>query len=105
MNKKTRRKERAKRALKHRLSIVAVSVVMLLLAVTLFVASSSLKEKRAHQISQEEEYERLIAEEDAYAEELVTLEEASKTDAYKEKIARDKLELVYENEILFKIEP
>lgn len=99
------RKKKKARAKQHRLSILAVSGVMLVLAVTLLVASSSLNEKKDQQIAEEAGYKSQIKEQKELAEEIDTLEDVMWTDSYIEDIAREKLGLVHENEILFEAEP
>ena len=105
MIKGKRRTTRTRRALEHKLSILAVSGVMHVLAITLFVASSSLNEKKESQLAKETDYRQQIEEQEKLAEEIDTLEDVVGTDSYIADIAREKLGLVNENEILFEAQP
>lgn len=99
---KNRRKRQRRRAQKHRRSVFAISAVVLLLTVIVSVDSLTLKAKDQAYRAQEAELEEKIEEEKARAEEIKNLDEYVGTDEYIEKVAKDKLGLVYENEIVFK---
>ena len=94
-----------RRVLQHRLSVLAISGVIVVLAVTLSVASISLHKKNQNYKAQEEELKGRLEEETKRAEEIDELEEYVGTDEYVEDVAKDKLGLVYPNEILFQAEP
>ena len=105
MKKKKKRNTRARRRmLEHRLSILMISCVIVVLGVTLSVASISLHKKNTEYKAQEAELERQLEEEELRAEEIDELEEYVGTDEYVEDVAKDKLGLVYPNEILFEAE-
>ena len=99
---KNRRKRQRRRAQKHRRSVFAISAVVLLLTVIVSVDSMTLKAKDQAYRAQEAELEEKIEEEKARAEEIKNLDEYVGTDEYIEKVAKNKLGLVYENEIVFK---
>ena len=93
-----------RRMLEHRLSILVISSVIVILGVTLSVASISLHKKNQEYKVQEEELEKQLEEENLRAEEIDELEEYVGTDEYIEDVAKEKLGLVYPNEILFEAE-
>lgn len=96
--KKVRRKKyRANRA-----SMFLVVLVLLVLAGVISVNSIGLKAKaKQHEVTQAELQTQIEAEEKR-AEEIDNLEGYVGSDAYVEDTAREKLGLVYENEIIFK---
>ena len=103
---KTKRKStRYRRTLQHRLSILSISGVVLVLAILLFVAGRPLQKKNQNYKAQEEALEKRLEEETADGEAIDELEEYVGTDKYVEDVAKDKLGLVYPNEILFQAEP
>ena len=83
---KNRNKRQRTRMRRHKASILSICGVILLLAIILSVGSISLlsKNRRYQQIEEFEEY--------------------AGTDSYIEDVAKDKLGLIYENEILFEPE-
>lgn len=106
MKKTRKRSAHAKRrALEHKLSILLISGVVLILGVTLSVASVSSRAKNRNLKAQEAELEEQLEAEKARSEEIDELEEYVGTDQYVEDVAKDKLGLVYPNEILFEAEP
>lgn len=82
---------------------MALTVVMLILVVVA-VKSIELTEKLDYYRQQEEELKAEIAEEEERALEIEEYEKYTQTKMYIEEVARDKLGLVYEGEILFKDE-
>ncbi len=90
--------------LQHRLSVLLISCVVVILAIVLSVASISLHTKNKNYKVQEAELEQQIEEQDLRAEEIEELEEYVGTEQYIEDVAKEKLGLVYPNEILFKAE-
>lgn len=82
--------------------MLGISAVLLLLVAVVSVSSISLRAKNQAYIAQETELEEKIEEEEARSQEIDDLEEYVSTDEYVEQTAKDKLGLVYENEILFK---
>ena len=66
--------------------------------------SIELREKKAYYAKREEELALQIEQEEQRAEEIKEYETYTQTKKYIEEVARDKLGLVYEGEILFKDE-
>ena len=95
---------RSKRAVQHKLSIMAISGVILMLAVVLMVGSVSLRKKNEKYKAQEAKLEAQITEEEIREKEIAELEAYVGTDEYVEDVAKEKLGLVYPNEILFEAE-
>lgn len=81
-----------------------VSAVIILLGVIVFVNSMTLKAKERAYQEQEIELKQQIEEEKQKAKEIDKLEEYVGTDDYVEDMAREKLGLVYKDEIIFKAE-
>lgn len=94
-----------RRVLQHRMSVFSITAVIVVLAVTLSVASISLHRKNNEYKAQEAELEAQLEAEALRAEEIEELEEYVGTDEYVEDVAKEKLGLVYPNEILFEAEP
>lgn len=94
-----------RRVLQHRLSVFSITAVIVVLAVTLSVASISLHRKNSEYKAQEAELEAQLEQEALRAEEIEELEEYVGTNEYVEDVAKEKLGLVYPNEILFEAEP
>lgn len=106
MKKTKKRNARVRRgAVQHRLSVLLVSCVIVVLAVTLSVASVSLHTKNQNYKVQEAELKKQLKAQVERAAEIEELEKYVGTDEYVEDVAKDKLGLVYPNEILFEAEP
>ena len=88
----------------HRWSMLAVCVVLVLLIAMVTVSSITLKAKDDACRAQEIELEKQIEEEKARTEEIKDLEEYVGSDEYVEDVAKEKLGLVHEGEIVFKAE-
>ncbi len=85
-------------------NLLGMTAAMLAIVIMTFVVginSVSLKEKEAKYAAREEELQHLIELEEARSEELVNFERYTKTKKYVEEVAKDKLGLVYEHEIIF----
>ena len=89
------KRHRKRRMQRHKRSVLAVSAVVLLLFAVVSANSISLRAK-------EQDLEQQIKKEKARAEEIEELREYVGTDQYVEDVARDKLGLVHENEIILK---
>jgi cell division protein DivIC len=105
MSKTKMHSARYRRILQHRLSIILISCVVVVLSGVLYVASSSLRKKNENYKAQEMELEKQLEEANAQSEEIDEREEYVGSDKYIEDVAKDKLGLVYPNEILFQAEP
>ncbi len=79
---------------------MAISAILMIVAVV-GINSLSLRQKQEKYAAREQELLMQIAEEEARTEELKELETYTKTKKYAEEVAKDKLGLVYENEIIF----
>ncbi|MBO5033231.1 MAG: septum formation initiator family protein [Lachnospiraceae bacterium] len=80
--------------------MVAVIAIMIMTAVV-GVNSVSLKQKEQQYAAKEQELVKLIEAEEARAAELEEFATYTKTKKYAEEVAKDKLGLVYDNEIIF----
>lgn len=85
-----------------RQSVFGICVVLVLLISVVSVGSVNLYSKNKEYIAQEQELLDQIEEEKARTEEIAELEEYVGTSEYVEQVAKDKLGLVYEDEIIFK---
>ena len=84
--------------------MLVVSVVVALLFTVMYKNCSSLAEKRDELKAREAVLQEQIDEQNEYAEELVQMKKLTKTKKYAEKNAKEKLGLVYSDEIIFKPE-
>ncbi len=86
----------------HKRSIIAICAVIVLLIIMLSVSSITLRAKeRSYQV-QEIELENQIGDEKERSEEIDDLENYVGTDEYIEEIAKEKLGMIYENELIIK---
>ena len=88
----------------NKFAMVLVTLVLLMLIVVVNIRKSELKEKQAAYIARQEELQRKIEDEEARAEEIEEYEKYTQTQKYIEDMAKEKLVLVYEDEIVFKTE-
>lgn len=86
----------------NRLGMTMAMIAIILVAIAVGVNSHSLKIKQQKLIERELELQQQIDNEKARTEELNELEKYSKTKKFAEEIAKDKLGLIYENQIIFK---
>ena len=86
----------------NKLGMALVSVVVFMLMVVILFKSHELKADRAAYLEKEEMLQAQIDEEHERSKELEEYEKYTKTDKFVEEIAKEKLGLLYENEILFK---
>ncbi|MDE6846682.1 MAG: septum formation initiator family protein [Lachnospiraceae bacterium] len=93
---------RRKRHNKMGMLLVTTVVIMMLIVVT--VKSVELRDKRASYAVREEALMQAIEAEEARSEEIAEYEKYTQTKKYVEEIAKEKLGLVYEGEIIFKDE-
>ncbi len=83
-------------------AIYIVCVLMVALALVIAVNSSSLSVKKADYQAQYDALQEELESETARAEELEEYEKYTQTMKYYEEVAREKLGMVYEDEIIFK---
>ena len=100
-----RRIARRKEVRQYRISICGIIGVLLLLAVMLGVRGMTLKAKNDEYRIQEAQLEAQVAEQERRVQELDELEEYVGSDEYIADVAKDKLGLAYENEIIFEAAP
>ncbi|MCR4807671.1 MAG: septum formation initiator family protein [Lachnospiraceae bacterium] len=99
-----RRKVAFKKRRQNRLGMALVSCVVVSLCLVLMFSMMSLSKKRDGYLEKHESLEKQIEDENKRAEDLVEYEKYTKTAAYVEEVAKDKLGLVYEDEIVFQAE-
>ena len=85
-------------------SMVLVTIVVLMMLIVVTVKSVELQGKREAYALREEELREEIAAEEARTEEIEEYGKYTQTKKYVEEVAKDKLGLVYEGEIIFKDE-
>ena len=86
----------------NQLGMLAISAIVMLLLGGLMVQSNDLEKRLAAYDAKAAALEEKIEDEKARTEEIDKLKEYMQTDAYAEEIARERLGLVKENEIVFK---
>lgn len=96
------RKKRRRRS--NRGAILGISGIVAVLLIGMTVQSQEISAKNAAYADQKAELENQIEEEKARTEEIAELEAYMQSQEYVEKVAKDKLGLVYEDEIIFKPE-
>ncbi len=97
-------KRRQRRKRKSKVSVIAISLVVMMLSAVITYKSIELKAKNEAYIQREESLSRQIEDELERKAELEEYEKYVQTKKYVEEVAREKLGLVYENEIIFKPE-
>jgi len=101
--KKENRKRRQKiNVRRHKRSMLLISMIIVMLITVVSVSGYSLNAKDKAYRAQEAELVAQIEAEQKRSEEINQLKEYVGTDEYIEAVAKEKLGLVYENEILFK---
>lgn len=104
VNQKSKNRAPKNRLRGHKRSVVAISAIIIMLSLVILAGGMNLKRRNDAYIAQEIE---LLAQIDAEKErsaEIDELKEYVGTDEYIESVAKEKLGLVYENEILFRAE-
>ena len=100
------RNERMKRKSKYswgsRLALIGITVVVFSLSVVVHFGKASLEEKDLEYRAKEQNLEKVLAEEEARAAQLEEYRIYVQTKQYVEKIAKEKLGLVKDDEILLK---
>lgn len=99
-----RRQQRQKRKRKSKGGVIAISLVVMMLSAVIAYKSVELKAKNEAYIAREQSLEAQIASEEERKAELEEYEKYVQTKKYVEEVAREKLGLVHENEIIFKPE-
>ena len=88
----------------NKLSMFLVTLVVLMIMIVVAVRSVELNRKLEESAAKEASLNAQIAVEDERAAEIAEYEKYTQTKKYVEEVAKDKLGLVYEGEILFKEE-
>lgn len=84
--------------------MLLVTTVVIMMLIVVMVNSVELREKRASYLAREETLIQEIEAEQARTEKIEEYEKYTQTKKYVEEIAKNKLGLVYEGEIIFKDE-
>ncbi|WP_318708879.1 FtsB family cell division protein [Candidatus Acetatifactor stercoripullorum] len=98
----TRRKIAYRKRHQNRFSMFLVTLVVIMIMVAVAVQSVELEQKIEAYAAREEQLKEQIAAEDERTQEIEEYRKYTQTKAYVEEVAKDKLGLVYEGEILFK---
>lgn len=100
------RSERKKAAYRkrnqNRLSMMLVALVVMMLTVAVAIRSIELTERRDSYAQKELELQQQIKAEELRAEEIENFRKYTQTKRYVEEVAKEKLGLVYDGEIIFK---
>ncbi len=99
-----RRRVAFRKKRQNRTGMILVTLVVIMLFAVILIKSSDLREKKAAYDEKEIALEQQIEAEKARTEELIEYEKYTKTAKYVEEIAKEKLGLVYEDEIIFESE-
>lgn len=83
-------------------SIYIVLFTLIIFAAVLFVNCNSLNEKKQKLQTEEAQYQELLEKEQQETLDLQELEKSTQTKKYYEQIAKERLGMVYEDEIIFK---
>ena len=94
----TRKKYRSS----NRREIICISAVVFILLCAMLVQSSQLKQKNAGYVQQIEKLNGQLEDESERSESIAELQEKVKTEEYAGEIAKEKLGMVGEDEILFR---
>ncbi len=97
-------KRRRRPSKSNRRGMVAIAAVVMVLLIGLLAQSQKLSAQNEQYAMRKAELEQQIKDEEMRAGEIENLKDYVNSTEYIEKIARDKLGLVYEDEILFKAE-
>lgn len=93
-----------RRKKQNRLGMFLVTTVMLIMLLVVTVKSAELRDKQALNLQKEEQLMEQIAQEEKRKEEIEEYRKYTQTKKYIEEVAKDKLGLVNEGEIVFKEE-
>lgn len=99
-----RRKVAYRRRNQNRFSMVLVTLVVVLITIVVAVKGVELRQKIDAVAAREQELNEQIAAEEERAQEIEEYAKEVQTKGYMEEVAKDKLGLVYEGEIVFKEE-
>ena len=97
-----RNKRKSRNSWGNRMALIGITMVVMSLGVVTHVGTASLREKEQEYAVKEQNLEKTKAQEEARAAELAEYRIYVQTKQYVEKVAKEKLGLVNEDEILFK---
>ena len=97
-----RNKRKSRNSWGNRMALIGITMVVMSLGVVTHVGTASLREKEQEYAVKEQNLEKTKAQEEARAAELEEYRIYDQTKQYVEKVAKEKLGLVNEDEILFK---
>lgn len=100
----TRKRAAYRKNNQNRFSMVLIIIVVLILTVTVAIRCAELSQRRDELKAQEAELQEQIDAEEMRAEEIEEFRKYTQTAGYVEEVAKEKLGLVYEGEIVFKEE-
>lgn len=98
------RKAAYRKRRQNKMGMLLVITVVLMMLVVVTIKSVELREKRATYMAREEALMQEIEAEQARTEEIEEYEKYTQTKKYVEELAKEKLGLVYDGEIIFKDE-
>lgn len=98
----SRRKTAYQKRKQNKFAMVLITMVLLMLIVVVSVGKAGLREKQEVYLQKQEELQQKIAEEESRKEQIAEYEKYTQTQKYIEDMAKEKLGLVYEDEIVFK---
>ena len=104
VNQKSKNRAPKNRLRGHKRSVAAISAIIIMLSLVVLAGGMNLKRRNDAYIAQEIELQAQIDAEKERSAEIDELKEYVGTDEYIESVAKEKLGLVYENEILFRAE-
>ncbi len=96
-------RERRRRS-QNRFAMMSISAVVLVMLVVITIKSVELQSKSDYYASREAVLNKQIAEEQERTEEIAEYKKYVQTKKYVEEVAKDKLGLVYDDEVIFKPE-
>ena len=99
-----KRKVAFRKKKQNRLGMMLVTIVVAMLCAVILVRMTDLRNKQKNYIEKEETLKEQIAGEEQRALDLVEYEKYTKTSKYVEEVAKDRLGLVYGDEIIFQSE-
>ncbi len=99
-----RRKIAYRKRRQNRFSMFLVSIVVVMILVAVWVRSMELQRKLDTYTVKQEQLEEKISDEEQRQQEIQEFRKYTQTKKYAEEVAKEKLGLVYEDEIIFKQE-
>ena len=101
---RTRRRSAYRRRNQNKFSMFLVSLVVVLIMIVVAVKNVELQQKIDAKAKEEQQLDDQIAAEERRAREIEAFGKEVQTKGYIEDVAREKLGLVYEDEIMFKVD-